>query len=80
MRCHECKTEYTPATTTHVVKFEEGTIIVKDVPCLKCSNCKDIVYTGEVSIKLDKIVQFCREFLIEHTHLIQKEIEIRFAA
>lgn len=80
MRCCDCKTTYIASTTTHTVTFEEGTVIVKNVPCLKCPTCNDIAYTGEVSIKLDQIVQFCREFLIAHAQMIANEIEISFAA
>lgn len=51
-----CKGEVVQAMTDHVVKLEHCIIIVKNVPCEKCTQCGETYYTDEVAEQLEMIV------------------------
>lgn len=40
-------------------------IIVRNVPCHKCSRCGEVSYSGEVVARLEKIVSKLKEALTE---------------
>jgi len=42
--------------TTHVTEFKSCIVIVKNVPCLKCEQCGEVVYSGDVLNQLDQII------------------------
>ena len=65
MKCLECRGTYTEATRTHVVDLKSFIIIIRNVPCLECSQCGDTVYTDEVAERLEAIVDSLRSFLGE---------------
>ena len=43
-------------TTTDVTDLGNCLIIVRNVPCHKCSECNEIIYTGDVIKRLETIV------------------------
>lgn len=51
--------------TTHVVDLGKCIIIVKNVPCMKCSQCGEVVYTGIVVKQLEKITNALEASLTE---------------
>lgn len=54
-----------PSTTTHVVEIEKKIIIVRNVPCLKCTQCGETVYTGDTVERLEKIVNTLSQLMTE---------------
>lgn len=65
MTCFECKGTMKPSTTTHFVDLKKCIIIVKNVPCLECSQCGEILYTDEVAKRLDEIVKSVSSLMTE---------------
>ena len=65
MTCLYCKGDMKPSTTTHVVEIEKKIIIVRNVPCLKCTQCGETVYTGDTVEKLEKIVNTLSQLMTE---------------
>lgn len=65
MKCFECGGEYINTTRTHVVDLKKYIIIIRNVPCLECVQCGDIVYTDPVAVRLDEIVQSLKDFMGE---------------
>lgn len=57
MNCFSCNGTMIESTTTHFVDMKKCIVIIKNVPCLECSQCGDKCYTDEVAEKLDKIVE-----------------------
>lgn len=55
----------TKAFTTHVTDLGTCIIIIKNVPCLKCSQCGEPVYTGVVIKQLERIVNALKASLTE---------------
>ena len=65
MTCMECSGTYIETTRTHVVDFKTFIIIIRNVPCLECTQCGDSVYTDEVVNTLDRIVDSLKSFMGE---------------
>ena len=57
MNCFYCKGELTASTTTHVVTLENCIIIVKNVPCTRCTQCGETFFDDDVADKLETIVK-----------------------
>lgn len=62
MKCIECGGEYILTTRTHVVDYKSLIIIIRNVPCLECSQCGDSVYTDEVAAQLERITDSLKSF------------------
>lgn len=54
-----------PSTTIHVVEIDKKIIIVRNVPCLKCTQCGETVYTGDTVEQLEKIVNTLSQLMTE---------------
>ena len=65
MTCFLCKGEMKQGSTTHVSEINNKIIIIKNVPCFKCSQCGETVYTGDVIKKLEQIIKDVENALTE---------------
>lgn len=65
MTCFFCKGSMENTTTTHVVEIGERVIIIKHVPCQKCKQCGEVVYTGSVVERLEQITEQLENALTE---------------
>lgn len=65
MTCFYCKGSMVKSTTTHVVEIGECVIIIKHVPCQKCRQCGEVVYTGSVVERLEQITEQLEKTLTE---------------
>ena len=64
--CMFCKNDtYVKSSTTHIVNYKTGIIIVKNVPCLECEQCGEKVYTDDVAEKIEKIVDAAKRLMLE---------------
>ena len=55
--CNMCfKIDKISTTTTFTVQYKDCIIVVKNVPCLECSVCGEILFSNDVSEKLEKII------------------------
>ena len=60
MECFYCKGDMTDGTTTYVADVGNCIIIIKNVPCVKCKQCGEVAYTGDVAQQLEYIVNSVR--------------------
>ena len=65
MKCISCGVKTTPGITTDVTDLENCLVIVRNVPCYKCSECDEIIYTANVVKQLDKIVEAAKQAMNE---------------
>jgi YgiT-type zinc finger domain len=65
MNCICCKGDMTESITTHVVDINNCLTIIRNVPCLKCTQCGEAVYTDEVAEQLEIIVKACLTSITE---------------
>ena len=56
MKCFFCKGNLLAGMTAHVVNNEKGVIVIRNVPCDKCDQCGETVYTGAIVKQLEAIV------------------------
>ena len=55
MKCISCGAKTFSETTTDVTDIEKCLVIVRNVPCYKCFECNEIIYTGDVVKRLENI-------------------------
>lgn len=65
MTCFFCKGTMENSTTTFMVQLENCIVIVKNVPCFKCDQCGEESFSFEVTQRLEKIIDKCKEALTE---------------
>ena len=53
------------STTTFTAELEHGIVIVKNVPCFKCDQCGEESFLFEVTVRLEKIIDRCKDALTE---------------
>ena len=65
MKCLKCAAEAVKSTTTDVTDLGDCLIIIRNVPCYKCTECNEILYTGDVIRKLDAMIAKVKRTLNE---------------
>ena len=65
MNCISCGAATYSGTTTDVTDLANCLIIVRNVPCHKCNKCNEIIYTGDVVKRLEKIVETAKSAMSE---------------
>lgn len=64
--CKYCKNEdFVKSTTTYVVDYKGKIIIVKNVPCMECSQCGDKYFTKDIALELEKLVDNAKKEINE---------------
>ncbi len=65
MKCFFCKSDMESGLTTHVAELDKCIVIIKNVPCMKCSQCGETVYSGDVVQKIEEILEKCENAMTE---------------
>ena len=55
MKCITCGALTSSGTTTDVTDLGNCLVIVRNVPCHKCSECNEVIYTADVIRHLEAI-------------------------
>lgn len=63
MKCMKCGMETFKSTTTEAVDFGYGVLVIRNIPCFKCEECDEILYTGDVVMKLEGIKDSFQTFM-----------------
>ena len=64
MKCMNCLAKAEKGVTTSVTDLDHC-LIIRNVPCFKCSQCNEILYTGDVVEKLESIIKATRQLAQE---------------
>ena len=67
MKCITCGAGTSAGTTTDVTDIGGCLIIVRNVPCYKCLECDEVIYTADVVKRLEAIVDTAKIALNEIT-------------
>ena len=67
MTCFYCKGDVEKSTTTYMTNYQNCYIIIKNVPCEKCTQCGEEYLDGETLQKIEKIVAKVKTLLAEFT-------------
>lgn len=46
MKCFFCKSDMENGVTIHVAELDNCIVVIKNVPCMKCGQCGETVYSG----------------------------------
>ncbi|MCD8300532.1 MAG: YgiT-type zinc finger protein [Clostridiales bacterium] len=65
MICIKCRSGVEKSFTTDVTELENGIVIVRHVPSYKCKECNEVIYTGDVVAKLEKILESAKKLMQE---------------
>ncbi|MBD5117503.1 MAG: type II toxin-antitoxin system MqsA family antitoxin [Ruminococcaceae bacterium] len=65
MTCILCSGNLKQSTTTYFEELDNCYVIVKNVPCMECEECGEIVYTAEVAVRLDEIIDKIKNLMTE---------------
>jgi YgiT-type zinc finger domain-containing protein len=55
--CFYCKGGLESSHSTHFTELDNCMVIIKNVPCYKCSQCGEVVYTMTMVEQIEKIVE-----------------------
>ena len=67
MKCISCGADTSHATTTDVTDLRNCLVIIRNVPCHKCVECNETIYTFDVAKCLETIVKSAKEAVNEIT-------------
>lgn len=65
MKCQVCGAAAQKGLTTSVTDLGGCLIIVRNVPCYKCSECSEIIYTADVVQHLETIIEAAKKLMQE---------------
>ena len=67
MTCPLCKGDMKPEMSIHTVQLKNGTVVIKNVPCLKCEQCGEVVLSADTVEKIEHILQTVEKAVAEIT-------------
>ena len=67
MKCIKCGQEAYKSTTTEAIEMEFGILVIRNIPCYKCDECDEILYTGDTVMKIEKIIAMVKTMTQEVT-------------
>lgn len=65
MLCMECGAKAQKGFTTDVTDLGSCLVIVRNVPCYKCTKFNEVIYTEDVVRQLEKIVEQAKKVMQE---------------
>lgn len=65
MTCFFCKGDMEQSTTTFTATLEKTIVVIKNVPCHKCTQCGEESFDFEITQRLEKIIDSFRESISE---------------
>lgn len=65
MMCVNCGANAEKGFTTSVTDLGSCLVIVRNVPCYKCTECNEIIYTGDVVKNLEEIITHAKNLMQE---------------
>ena len=78
MQCILCKGELKEHTVNDYNDLGNCIIIVRDVPCQKCTECDEVIFNFHTDIRIEEMVDTLKESLTDEIAVIQySETEIK---
>ena len=65
MLCMECGATAKKSYTTDVTDLGNCLVIIRNVPCYKCEECNEVIYTADVVERLEKIIDTAKKLMQE---------------
>ena len=61
----KCGATTVNGTTSDVFDVGDSVIVIRNIPCRKCTECAEVIYSGKVIRELEKIVDRAKQTLSE---------------
>lgn len=74
MLCANCGARAEKGFTTSVTDLGNCLIIIRNVPCYKCTQCNEVIYTGDVLKKTEEIIEHCRKMMQEISIIVYSKV------
>ncbi|MBQ9004095.1 MAG: type II toxin-antitoxin system MqsA family antitoxin [Eggerthellaceae bacterium] len=65
MTCFYCKGRMQEGTTVFTVQLDTCLVVIKNVPCLECSQCGETEIADETMVVLERIIDTCKKLIQE---------------
>ena len=66
MKCLSCKSgNMEEPTTTYTAVLKNCILIIKNVPCMKCEQCGEVLYNTDILEKIDDIIAMAEKMASE---------------
>ena len=65
MACFYCKGEMHDGTTVFTVQLDQCLVVIKNVPCLECSQCGEAEIADDTMVALERIIKTCKSLVQE---------------
>ena len=65
MSCFYCKGAMEQGLTVFTVQLENCLVVIKNVPCLECSQCGEVEISDETMQQLERIIATCQSLIQE---------------
>ena len=66
MKCMKCGRDTYQSRTTEAVELENGCLLViRNIPCYKCRECDEVLYTGDIVEQLERITENAKKLMQE---------------
>lgn len=66
MKCLSCKSgNMEESTTTYTAVLKNCILIIKNVPCMKCEQCGEVLYNADILEKIDNIIAMAEKMASE---------------
>lgn len=63
MKCMKCGKSAYESTTTEAIELGFCLLIIRNIPCYKCDECDEILYTGDVAVKIEQITESVKSLM-----------------
>ena len=67
MKCMKCGQNTFKSTTTEAIELGIGVLVIRNIPCYKCDECDEIIYTGDVVKRLEEITEAVKNLVQDIT-------------
>ena len=64
MTCFFCKGDMIDGLTTYTLDSGNCVIVIRNVPCIECDQCGEIVYIGTVVKQIEKIIDNMQQTVV----------------
>ena len=65
MKCLYCKGNMVNETTSDFTDLKTCIVVIRNVPCHKCTQCGEIAYDFNVGERLEQILESVKETMLE---------------
>ncbi len=67
MKCAKCGKDTVKSITSEAIEMEFGLLVIRNIPCFKCEECDEVLYTGDVVEKIERIIEAVKKLMQDVT-------------